>query len=66
MALLQRDDLRITDVAARCGFEDSNYFSRQFRLVAGRTPREYRKATRLADLASTAHSEEWGLPILKN
>lgn len=66
MEMLQRDDLRITDVAARCGFDDSNYFSRQFRLVAGRTPREYRKTARLTDVASAAHSEEWGVPILKD
>jgi len=37
---------RICDVAAACGFDDSNYFSRCFRRVMGRSPREYRKAYR--------------------
>jgi AraC-like DNA-binding protein len=41
--LLQRDDLRITDVAFRSGFEDSNYFSRQFRRIMGCSPRDYRR-----------------------
>lgn len=34
---------RIGEIAQRCGFEDSNYFSRTFRRVMGVTPREYRK-----------------------
>jgi AraC-like DNA-binding protein len=46
MDLLQRGDLRITEIASRCGFNDSNYFSRQFRHVAGRSPREYRRSYR--------------------
>ena len=39
--LLRRGAASVTDVAFRCGFSDSNYFSRQFRSVAGRSPREY-------------------------
>ncbi len=35
-------DARIIEVAERCGFEDSNYFSRCFRKIMGRSPREYR------------------------
>ena len=35
---------RISEVAQACGFEDSNYFSRCFRKVMGRTPREYQKS----------------------
>jgi AraC-like DNA-binding protein len=35
-------DVRILEVAESCGFEDSNYFSRCFRKIMGRTPREYR------------------------
>jgi len=31
----------ITDVAFHCGFEDSNYFARQFRKLTGKSPREY-------------------------
>ena len=34
--------ISITDVADRCGFNDSNYFSRQFRRVVGQSPRDYR------------------------
>jgi len=42
----QWENRRISDVAQACGFEDSNYFSRRFRQVMGRTPREYRKTVR--------------------
>jgi len=41
--LLQRPDLRITEVAFECGFNDSNYFSRQFKAIAGMPPRLYRR-----------------------
>lgn len=40
--LLLRGDVRITEAAFQCGFNDSNYFSRQFRKVTGMTPREFR------------------------
>jgi len=33
--------LLITEIASRCGFEDSNYFARQFRKLTGFTPRGY-------------------------
>ncbi len=35
--------LSISEIAFRCGFEDSNYFSRQFRRVVGASPTEYLK-----------------------
>jgi AraC-like DNA-binding protein len=41
--LLATSDIRITDVAFRCGFADSNYFSRQFRKTLNMSPREYRR-----------------------
>lgn len=41
--LLESLDLPITEIAFRCGFNDSNYFARQFRKVAGASPREYRR-----------------------
>ena len=41
--LLRQDGMRVTDVALRCGFSDSNYFSRQFRRVMGHSPREHRQ-----------------------
>lgn len=40
--LLRDPHHRITDVALQVGFNDSNYFSRQFRAVVGQSPRRYR------------------------
>ena len=41
--LLRGDENPISEVAAACGFTDSNYFSRQFRRRFGRSPRDYRR-----------------------
>lgn len=41
--LLRNTDLTVTEVSFRCGFNDSNYFSRQFRKVMATSPRGYRK-----------------------
>jgi len=41
-ALLLAQDVNITEVAFSCGFNDANYFSRQFRKLKGCSPREYR------------------------
>jgi AraC family L-rhamnose operon transcriptional activator RhaR/AraC family L-rhamnose operon regulatory protein RhaS len=41
-ALLRRGGGSITDIAFDVGFNDSNYFARQFRQVLGLSPREYR------------------------
>jgi AraC family L-rhamnose operon transcriptional activator RhaR/AraC family L-rhamnose operon regulatory protein RhaS len=41
--LLHNSKLNITDVAYETGFGDSNYFSRMFRRVTGKSPREFRK-----------------------
>jgi len=43
--LLQRPEARITEVAFETGFQDSNYFSRQFKKITGATPREFRART---------------------
>ena len=40
--LLRRTGLPVGEVAARCGFHDSNYFSKRFRMLYGRSPRSYR------------------------
>lgn len=42
--LLDHEDPRmpVTEIAFRCGFNDSNYFARQFRRVTGASPRSYR------------------------
>ena len=37
--------LSITEIAGRVGFDDSNYFARQFRQVMGMSPSEYRRNT---------------------
>jgi AraC family L-rhamnose operon transcriptional activator RhaR/AraC family L-rhamnose operon regulatory protein RhaS len=42
LELLRNPDFSITDVAFRVGFNDSNYFSRQFKKTTGQTPREFR------------------------
>lgn len=34
----------VTEAALTAGFNDSNYFARQFRARMGRTPREWREA----------------------
>ncbi len=46
MHILDDGDCRlpITEIAFRCGFNDSNYFARQFRRVTGMAPRQYRDA----------------------
>ena len=45
--LLQNSDLPITQIAFEYGFPSSAYFSRQFKLLAGCTPTEYRKQSQL-------------------
>ncbi len=42
MEMLQQTDRTITEIAFAVGFNDSNYFTRQFRKVAGLPPRQYR------------------------
>jgi AraC-like DNA-binding protein len=44
MMLLKRTDLSIQEVARRCGFEDSSYFSRYFRQLEGLSPRSFRRS----------------------
>jgi AraC family L-rhamnose operon regulatory protein RhaS len=46
--LLSRPALRIGEVAGRCGFSDSNYFSRLFHRHAGIPPREFATSARRA------------------
>ncbi len=40
--LLAAGGVRVTEAAYECGFNDSNYFSRQFRKIAGMSPRAFR------------------------
>ena len=39
---LQQTDDTITNIATKCGFENSNYFCRVFREIKGITPYQYR------------------------
>ncbi len=41
--LFQQKNATVTEVASRVGFNDSNYFSRQFKRVMGTTPKDYRR-----------------------
>ena len=41
--LLLKTSTPVSEIAADCGFNDSNYFSRQFRKAYGLSPRDYRK-----------------------
>ena len=41
--LLANTDIAISEIAFLIGFNDSNYFSRKFRQLKGKTPREVRK-----------------------
>jgi AraC-like DNA-binding protein/mannose-6-phosphate isomerase-like protein (cupin superfamily) len=42
MELMRDPGLTITDIAVQTGFNDSNYFSRQFRRIVGVSPRTFR------------------------
>ncbi|MDF7799065.1 AraC family transcriptional regulator [Pontiellaceae bacterium B1224] len=46
MEMLTKSDSTITEIAFTVGFNDSNYFTRQFRKVAGMPPRQYRVQNR--------------------
>ncbi len=48
--LLQNSDLPITQIAFEYGFPSSAYFSRQFKLLAGCTPTEYRNQSEASQL----------------
>lgn len=41
--LLTSTELSVTEIAIRCGFSDSNYFSSKFKQAMGKSPLEYRK-----------------------
>ena len=43
--LLGQSELSVTEVAARCGFWDSSYFTKVFKKYKGYTPKEFRKRT---------------------
>ncbi len=43
---LEIDDLTVTEIAFKCGFQDGNYFSRQFKQIMGTNPLQYREMFR--------------------
>lgn len=45
-ALLQNNDLSITEVALQCGFSSSNYFTIIFKKLTGMTPKNYQSQTK--------------------
>jgi AraC-like DNA-binding protein len=42
-ALLTTTTLRLKEIAMRVGYNDPQYFSRVFKLITGRSPREFRR-----------------------
>ena len=46
-ALLEHTDLKIKDIAEKCGYEDAFYFARVFKKNIGQTPSEYRKLNKI-------------------
>lgn len=43
---LESTDLAVTEIALRCGFNSSSYFTKQFHRLCGKTPAAYRKERR--------------------
>ena len=40
--LMQDPRLNLKDISTACGYSDSNYFTRVFKRITGKTPSEYR------------------------
>ncbi len=40
--LLRNGNMRVSQIARRCGFDSENYFRQQFRLRFGMSPRQFR------------------------
>ena len=41
-SLLEKENLSISEIACRVGFDDINYFSRKFKVITGMTPSKYK------------------------
>jgi YesN/AraC family two-component response regulator len=41
--LLSQSDMKIKEIADKTGYDDPYYFSRLFKQVMGKSPKEYRK-----------------------
>jgi AraC-like DNA-binding protein len=61
MFLLRETDHAATDICFEVGFSSPGTFSRTFRDIVGRSPREYRKAAVVADVP-TCFAMAWMRP----
>lgn len=41
--LLEEEDLTVSEIGARCGFDSSSHFTQSFKKIVGKTPLAYRK-----------------------
>lgn len=48
--LLKSGNLRISQIARRCGFDSENYFRQQFRERFGMSPRQFRSSGKIRSL----------------
>lgn len=48
--MLEEEAISITEVAQACGFDDSGYFTKQFKRYMNMTPRTYRKQHQMVEL----------------
>lgn len=48
--LLKQGNLRVSQIARRCGFDSENYFRQQFRERFGMSPRQFRSNGKLRSL----------------
>jgi len=47
VSLLENTNIKIKEIAERCGFEDPLYFTQVFKRIKGATPSEYRKRSQI-------------------
>lgn len=57
--LLKNGNLRVSQIARRCGFDSENYFRQQFRQRYGMSPRQFRSggSLRAQHMAKTASAQ---------
>lgn len=59
--LLREGAINVTEAGLRAGFEDSNYFARQFRSVMGMSPRQYAcQAQSRLDASNVSFARRYG------
>src|SRR5919107_5278414 len=55
--LLKNGNLRVSQIARRCGFDSENYFRQQFRHRFGMSPRQFRANGRLSAMRKTPRAQ---------